>query len=71
MVVYGAESSCSKRSVGADLTGANLSRADLFNANLTDADLEGATLTKANLTGVTRDLCGWPSRARPGHPRTR
>jgi len=40
MVVYGAESSCSKRSVGAELTGANLSRADLTEVDMTRADLD-------------------------------
>ena len=55
---------------GADLTGANLTRADLTGAyltgaNLTRADLTGAYLTDAyltgaNLTGADLDYSAWP-----------
>ncbi|MFC8678057.1 pentapeptide repeat-containing protein [Streptomyces griseorubiginosus] len=41
---------------GADLTGADLTRATLSGADLTDADLTRANLTRANLSGA--DLTG-------------
>jgi hypothetical protein len=45
-----------KISIGADLTGADLTGADLRGADLTGADLTGADLTGADLTGA--DLTG-------------
>jgi hypothetical protein len=40
---------------GANLAGANFSRANLAGANLTDADLEGTNFSQANLDGTTRN----------------
>jgi hypothetical protein len=48
------------RVAGADLTGANLTRAHLDGADLTSARLSGVNLTSAHLTGAM-----WPDAAAP------
>ena len=50
-----------KNLYGANLSGANLSRANLYGANLSGANLSGANLYGANLSGVIKMpiTCKW------------